>query len=179
MQPLSHMPTEKAADSNTTVIGKVVGAFGLKGTLKIWPETDFPERFDEGRSLLIDGKSYEIIETRWHKQQARVRVRGITKIDQAETYIGMEVAVPADDLPQLDEGEYMVDDLIGLEAFDADGNKLGELEDVVKGTAQDLYQINGVLVPAVKEFIKEVDTTNRRIVVTPLPGMFDEEPSDA
>jgi 16S rRNA processing protein RimM len=156
------------------VIGKVVGAFGLKGTLKIWPDTDFPERFDPGRSLLIEGTPYEILETRWHKLQARVRVKGITKIDQAEAMVGKSVSVPADDLPELREDEYMVGDLIGLEVFNEDGAKLGILEDVVKGAAQDLYDVSGVLVPAVKEFVIDIDIEKRRIVIRPIPGMFED-----
>jgi 16S rRNA processing protein RimM len=167
-------PSPSRSREGETTIGKVVGAFGLKGTLKIWPDTDFPERFDPGRSLIIEGTPYEILETRWHKLQARVRVRGITKIDQAEAMIGKTVSVPAGDLPELREGEYMVSDLIGLEVFDEGGAKLGVVEDVVKGAAQDLYDVSGVLVPAVKEFIKDVDLQKRRMVIRPIVGMFED-----
>ena len=163
----------------TVVIGKVVGTFGLKGTLKVWPDTDFPERFDEGRSVIIDGKPYEIVETRWHKLQARIRVKGITRLELAEALIGSTVEVPADDLPELGEDEYMVGDLMGLEVFDTEGKPLGTIEDVIKGSAQDLYQVNGVLVPAVKEFIKEIDIPGKRMVIAPIPGMFDAEPEEA
>lgn len=166
---------DSAAENKTVAIGKVVGTFGLKGTLKIWPDTDFPERFDEGRSVLIDGKSYEIVETRWHKLQARIRVKGVTRLELAEALIGQQVSVPADDLPELGEGEYMIGDLVGLEVFDETGVKLGDVEDVIKGAAQDLYRVAGVLVPAVKEFVKDIDLANKRIVIRPLPGMFGDE----
>lgn len=164
--------------AETIVIGKVVGTFGLKGTLKIWPDTDFPERFDEGRSVLIDGKPYEIIETRWHKLQARIRVKGVTRLELGEALIGFNVEVPADDLPELGEGEYMVNDLMGLEVFNEEGERMGEVEDVIKGSAQDLYQVAGVLVPAVKEFILSIDVPGKRMVIRPIPGMFDAEPEE-
>ena len=164
--------------AETIVIGKVVGTFGLKGTLKIWPDTDFPERFDEGRSVLIDGKPYEIVETRWHKLQARIRVKGVTRLELGEALIGFNVEVPADDLPELGEGEYMVNDLMGLEVFNEEGERMGVVEDVIKGSAQDLYQVAGVLVPAVKEFILSIDVPGKRMVIRPIPGMFDAEPEE-
>jgi 16S rRNA processing protein RimM len=158
------------------VIGKIVGVFGLKGTLKVWPDTDFPERFDAGRTVHIDGEPFEIIETRWHKQQARIRVKGITKIAQAEALIGASLSIAADDMPVLEADEYMVADLIGIEVFDESGERLGTLEQVHRG-AQDLYDISGVLVPAVKEFVLEVDIAAKRMVIRPVPGMFAESDS--
>lgn len=145
----------------------------MKGTLKVWPDTDFPERFDEGRTVWIEDKPYKILETRWHKHQARIRVEGVTRIEHAEALIGMTVAVSKDDLPDLDEGEYMIRDLIGIEVFDESGAKVGVVEDVIQGAAQDLYQIAGTLVPAVREFILEVDVAARRMTIRPLPGMFE------
>jgi 16S rRNA processing protein RimM len=156
------------------VIGKVVGVFGLKGILKVWPDTDFPERFDEGRTVLIEGEPYDIIETRWHKQQVRIRVKGITKIGQAEALVGASVTVPADDVPTLEEGQYMIDDVIGVEVFDESGKRLGTVDQVVRG-AQDLYEVSGVLVPAVKEFVLEVDIAARRMVIRPIAGMFEDQ----
>ena len=164
--------------AETIVIGKVVGTFGLKGTLKIWPDTDFPERFDEGRSVLIDGKPREIVETRWHKLQARIRVKGVTRLELAEALIGCTVEVPADDLPELGENEYMIGDLMGLEVFNAAGERMRVVDDIIKGSAQDLYQVAGVLVPAVKEFILSIDVPGKRMVIRPIPGMFDAEPEE-
>ena len=155
-------------------IGKVVGVFGLKGFLKIWPDTDFPERFDEGRMVIIDGQERRIRETRWHKLQVRLRLEGVTRIEQAEALIGQEVYVPADDTPELEEDEFMIDDLIGLEVFDTTGRLLGTLDEVHRG-AQDVYQVGEALVPAVKEFIKEVDIAGGRMVIDPLEGMFSHE----
>ena len=155
-------------------IGKVVGVFGLKGFLKIWPDTDFPERFDEGRMVIIDGQERRIRETRWHKLQVRIRIEGVTRIEQAEALIGQEVYVPADDTPELDEDEFMIDDLIGLNVFDTTGKLLGILDEVHRG-AQDVYQVGTALVPAVKEFIKEVDIAGKRMVIEPLAGMFSHE----
>jgi len=155
------------------VIGKIVGVFGLKGFLKVWPDTDFPERFEEGRTVLIGETPYEIRESRWHKQQARIRVEGITKIAQAEALIGSTVSIPGNDAPKLEEDEYMIDDLIGIEVCDESGTRLGQIDQVITG-AQDVYDVSGVLVPAVKEFVLDVDISERRMVIRPIAGMFDD-----
>ena len=112
--------------ADRVVIGRVVGTFGLKGFLKVWPETDFPERFEPGNSLFIGESSYEVVELQWHKKQARIRVKGVRRLAEAEPLIGMDVSVPSEDLPELEEGEYMVGDLIGLEVFDESGKLLDE-----------------------------------------------------
>ena len=80
-------------------------------------------------------------------------------------------------LSDLDEGEYYIKDLIGLEVFDAKDNSLvGVLDDVIQNTAQDIYLIkteegSEILVPAVKEFIKDIDVVAGRIYINFIEGM--------
>jgi 16S rRNA processing protein RimM len=156
------------------VIGRVVGTFGLKGFLKIWPETDFPERFDPGNTLFVGDKPYEVVELQWHKKQARVRLKGVRRLPEAEPLIGSEVSVPTGEIPELEEGEYMVGDLLGLSVYDVEGKLLGTLDEVIPAPAHDLYRIGETLVPAVSEFVIEIDIANQRMVIRPLPGLFPE-----
>ena len=80
-------------------------------------------------------------------------------------------------LADLDEGEYYIKDLIGLEVFDAKDNSLvGVLDDVIQNTAQDIYLIkteegSEILVPAVKELIKDIDVEAGRIYINFIEGM--------
>ncbi len=152
-------------------IGKVVGTFGLKGAVKVTPLTDFPERFDSGKSVFLNDRSYVITDCQWHKSQVRIWLEGIKKIDQAETLIGINVQVPLSDTPELEEGEFMVRDLLGLPVYEESGERLGSLDEVVSGPAQDVYRVGEILIPAVKEFVKEVNLKERRVVVKLLPGM--------
>lgn len=157
------------------VIGKVVGTFGLKGFLKIWPLTDFPERFNEGQTIFMNGEPYKVREVQWHKKQARVRLHEVTNVSDAEALIGAEITVPPDIPPQLEEGEFLIGDVIGLDVFDENGKRLGSVEEVIPAPAQDLYRVGDTLIPAVAEFVKEVDLKNRKMIVRPIPGMFDDE----
>ncbi len=152
-------------------IGRIVGTFGLKGFIKVWPDTDFPERFGEGRVVFLEGEPKKIVGCRWHKTQVRIRLEGFTKIGQAETVIGKDLTVPASDKPELEPGEYMVSDLIGLKVYDESGRLLGSLDEVIPAPAADIYRIGDMMVPAVSEFIREVDLKARRMILRLIPGM--------
>jgi 16S rRNA processing protein RimM len=155
------------------VIGKIVGTFGLKGYVKVWPSTDFPERFEPGRAVTVGGVEYAIRDAQWHKKQVRIRLKGVNH-ERAEAMIGSDVF--ADDLDVvLEEGEYRVADLIGLEVFDTEGKLLGTLDEVIAAPAHDIYRVGEALVPAVSEFVKEIDAPGGKVVIAPIPGMFPDE----
>lgn len=138
--------------------------------------TDFPERFDKGRTLFVNGAAHKILTVSWHKDQVRLTLSGVTDRNTAESLKWADVSVPADQEPELESDQFLVRDVVGLMAVDQDGNDLGRIDDVLPNPANDLLVIGSVLVPVVQEFVKEVDLENGRIVLAPIPGMFDEEP---
>ena len=81
----------------------------------------------------------------------------------------------------MEEGTYFVQDLLGLEVFDADtGTRYGEISDVTQTGANDVYHIRGengkeVLIPAIADVVLETDVENGRMVIRPLKGLFDDE----
>jgi 16S rRNA processing protein RimM len=154
-------------------IGRVVGTFGLKGALKIELSTDFPEWFEIGRTVYIDGEPLEVRDAQWHKTQLRAWLGNVTKIHSAEGYVGKAILGREADRPELDEGEYLVRDLLGIECFDEEGERLGTLDQVIQAPAQDVYRIGTILVPAVKDFILDIDPKARRMTVRLLPGFKD------
>lgn len=172
------MPKKAPADDRVQ-IGQVVGVFGLKGHLKVKILTDFVERFDRGQKVWLDGKEHEIVDTKWHRDQARIALAGITTPEQAESARWKYLEVPKTSRPELDEDEYYVDDLIGFEAFDSSGKPLGTVDDVIAAPAHDILDIGGVLVPAVEEFVIEIDLDEKRVVIEPIPGLFDGDSVEA
>ncbi|MBA3726164.1 MAG: 16S rRNA processing protein RimM [Armatimonadetes bacterium] len=156
------------------VIGKVVSTFGLKGFLKVWPLTDFPERFDAGETIWIAGEPRRIREVQWHNKQARVRLEGVSRLVLAQALVGQEISVDAKDKPDLEQGEYMIDDLVGMKVVDEQGTLLGTLDQIIQARAHDIYRVGEAMIPAVSEFVKSVDLGSRIIVVAPIPGMFDD-----
>lgn len=155
-------------------IGKVVGPHGILGGLKIAPTTDFLQRFEVGRTIYINDRPVTIKRLMAHKTQVRIETKEITDRNTAETLKWAKVSVPADEIPELEEDEFFSADLIGLKAVDESGNVLGVVSDVFSSPAHDVLQIGSAMVPAVMEFVKEVDLEAGVIVITPIPGMFEE-----
>ena len=144
---MSKDPSKGSAD-DWLLIGRVVGAHGLKGHIKVYPESDFPERF------LIPGE-------RWLKKPHQlpvqikltsgrylegtknylVKLSGINYRDQAEDLRGAQLLVPTEDRLPLDPGEFHVDDLVGLKVIvQADQTELGTITDVFT-TGHDLLEV--------------------------------------
>lgn len=155
-------------------IGKVVGVFGLKGALKIWPNPDYIGYFQPENEVIINDQLLTINEVGWHKKQARIWVDGVNKVEQGEQYIGFELYVPKEKLSLSDEDEYYVEDLIGINIVDEQGNSLGQLEEVMHMPAHDVYKSGDLMIPAVKEFVKKIDLKNRRMTVKLIEGMIEK-----
>jgi 16S rRNA processing protein RimM len=166
-------------------IGKIVTAHGLKGEVRVYPDSDFPERFEEpGRrwmlrpgatepepiellsGYLLDGKGLYVL-----------RLAGIADRTQAEALRGCKLLVPASDRPELAEGEFHVADLIGLAVFDqASQILIGTVTDILPA-GQDLLEVTReagkVLIPFVEPIVPVVDLDRRRIEITPPPGLIE------
>lgn len=121
-------------------IGKIVAPQGLRGELRVYPNTDFPDRFLEPgkRWLLSPGDSepqaFELLQGRHlsHKGLYVVKLAGVETVDRAEALRGSLLMVPESDRPPLEAGEYHVRDLIGLKVFLQETGKLvGTVVDVM------------------------------------------------
>ncbi|GAB4224562.1 MAG: ribosome maturation factor RimM [Stanieria sp.] len=106
-------------------IGTIVAPQGLKGELRVYPSSDFPERFLEpGIRWLQEpetGKIEEIELVRGRylagKNLYIITIDGVEDRDTAEALKGAKILVEQDDLPELAEDEYHVSELIGLEVY--------------------------------------------------------------
>jgi len=172
------LPKKQSADDRVQ-IGQVVGVFGLRGHLKVKVLTDFVERFDPGQKVWIDDKEREIVDIKWHRDQARVALAGISTPEAAESLRWKYLEVPKSRRPKLEDDEYYADDLIGFAAVDTEGKPLGTIDDIIGAPAHDILDISGVLVPAVEEFVVEIDLDNERVVIKPIPGLFDDDSEEA
>ncbi|MBE9008338.1 ribosome maturation factor RimM [Fortiea sp. LEGE XX443] len=180
-------------------IGKIVAPQGLAGELRVYPETDFPERFEVPgtRWMLRPGQTepqpIELLSGRYvdGKKLYVITIAGIKNRDQAEELRDCRLFVPASDRPELGEDEYHVIDLIGLEVYlQASGELLGKVVDVIPAgndllevellandidapTASPTVKQKTVLIPFVKEITPVVDIEARRVEITPPPGLLE------
>ena len=167
-------------------VGKIVGVQGLQGELRVNPASDFPERFTApGPRWLRSRKGSEPTEIQLIKGRQLpgkslfvVRFEGIDNRSAAEALVGQELLVSADDRPELEEGEFHLLDLMGLEArLNADGPAIGTVNDLISG-GNDLLEIittdgRKLLIPFVETIVPEVQLKEGWLLLTPPPGLLE------
>ena len=164
---------------NQIVIGKIVAPHGVRGDIRILPLTEKPEQFLDLEYLLLhDGRKLTIKHARFHKRMVLVTTEEIKSMNEAELLRDQEVLIKAEDLPELEEGQFYVADLIGLPVFDEDGKQIGTFKDSLSTGSNDVYVIavpgeKDILLSALKIYVKEINLEEKRMVVT-LPEWVDE-----
>lgn len=178
-------------------IGKIVAAQGLNGEVRVYPDSDFPERFLEPgkRWLLLPGQAepqpIELVQGRYlhGKGLYVIQFAGVDDRNGAEALQGTKLVVPSSDRPPLEEDEFHVLDLIGLEVYDQAsqmfigtvtrvvpaGNDLLEVKRPFQndGTQPEKKQSDTILIPFVKPIVPVVDVPQKRIEITPPKGLID------
>ncbi len=161
-------------------IGTIVAPHGVRGDIRILPQTEHPEQFlDLDYLLLEDGRTLHLTNARFHKRMVLVKCREVNNMNEAELLRDKKVFIRTEDLPELEEGEFYVADLLGCNVIGTDGAQIGELKDVISTGSNDVYVVKTadgkeILVPALKQHVKEINPDERRIVVE-LPEWVDEK----
>lgn len=136
-------------DNNWIEIGRIVAPQGVKGEVRIYPSSDFPERFLEPGTRWLQrprAQSPEPVEiVRGRSLEGKglyiVKLAGVEDRDQAEALRGCALLVPASDRPDLDEGEFYVADLMGLRVLlQATGAEIGVVTDIYEA-GNDLLEV--------------------------------------
>lgn len=169
------MARRPAPPESFVPVGVIVGAFGVRGALKVDPQTDFLERFEPGETVWLKGIERKITWFGWHKTQVRIQLEGIDSPDAGDVLRGETLYVPAEDRPELEDDEFYVGDLLGLTVETTTGRVLGKVEGLIQGPGQDLLKVGEILIPMVHAFVKEIDVEGGRIRVELLPGMIPGE----
>ncbi len=139
--------------------------------MKVDPSTDFLERFDKGKDLILNGQTHKVVSSRMHKGRPLIRLEGVPDMAAAEKLQWSYLEVPADDRPNTADDEFIVDDLIGMRVITEEGELLGELDEVLVNPAHDVFVVGDVMIPAVKNFVRKVDFVSQTITVRLIPGM--------
>ena len=152
---------------------------GIRGEVKVFPTTDDPRRFEELSSILLDtGKELcelEIQRVKYFKQFVILKFRDVDDINEIEPYKGKSLYVTRDMAVPLEENEYYIADLIGMDVFLEDGSLFGRIKDVLETGANDVYivqtQEKEVLIPAIKDCILQVDVESNKMVIHLMKGL--------
>jgi 16S rRNA processing protein RimM len=152
-------------------VGRIVGAFGIKGEVKVEPLTDFLERLHKGARLRLKDDWVTVESFRMHKHRPLLKLSGIDDPETAQALQWQVLESTSEEEPELGEDEFLTDDLIGMKVVTVEGEELGEVDDVLPMPAHDVLQVGEILIPAVKEFVKMIDFDAETITVQLIPGM--------
>lgn len=161
-------------------VGVITTTHGVRGEVKVFPTTDDPARFKKLKQVILDtGKEkidLEIAGVKFFKNMVILKFKGIDDINDVEKYRKKSLYVTRENAVALKENEYFIADLIGLSVTSDEGEDLGKLTDVLQTGANDVYVISkmgcgDILLPAIKDCVKDVDIEGGRMVVHLLPGL--------
>ena len=163
---------------NIIKIGKITAAVGIKGEVRVYPYTDTPERFKQAREVLLNGKTVRIQSARVMKNMAVIKLEGVNSRNDAEALQNMEHFIEREKLWKMPEDTYFTADLEGCAVLREDGSRCGVLTRVVANPGHDLYEITrddgkSFLLPAVKEFVINVDLQAKVVTVHVIEGLED------
>jgi 16S rRNA processing protein RimM len=160
------------------VVAQVTGAHGIRGELKCRVVTDFPSRrFRRGKTVVIGDNDHVIESARVQGMTVLLKLEDIGDRDTAAALRNQEILIRPEDAVALPKGQYYWHQVIGLRVEDATTREpLGEVTDILETGANDVYVIRGgrgeILVPAIKDVIKQIDPAAGLMLIEPLPGLL-------
>ncbi len=153
-------------------VGRVAGAFGVKGEVRITAYTQEPQTLLGHKTLLKkDGSpGLTILSGRPHKDAVLARVKEIGAKEEADAIRGLELYIPRAALPEPEEDEFYLTDLFGLRAVSPEGEELGVVKAVRDFGAGDILEIQPKAgaswwVAFTREAVPEVRLAQGEIVV--------------
>ena len=155
-------------------IGKIVGAHGVKGTVKVYSYVESLDFFKPGGLILIRNpkglkKTYAIKWAKPHKRIILLSLEEIINLNLAEMLIGSELFVEKAALPELEDGTYYWADIIGLSVFTTDEKYLGRVESIIATGSNDVYVVkdrdNEILIPAIESVVESIDLKEKTMRV--------------
>lgn len=179
--PNRQPPVERPASPERLSIGRIVGAHGVRGTVKLKIWTHFPERIPHLEYVYLgeDPTPRRLLRARVQGDLAFLQLEGITTRNEAEAMRGVVVRIDRSQAAPLGEDEYYQFEILGLQVVDEAGNVLGRVIEILETGANDVYVVqrpdgSELLLPAIRSVILAVDLEQQRLVVRP-PRYYDEE----
>ena len=160
---------------NLISVAKILNFHGVKGEVKAGFSKGREHQIEVLKKVFVK-KDNEYIElnvtsVRFHKHFAIIKFKEFNNINEVEIYKGCDIYLSKNEVEKsLENDEYLISDLIGMEVFDEDGSAIGVISAVGENLANNLISVKDAnnkehLVPFVKELVPVVDIRNKRVVV--------------
>lgn len=161
------------------VVGRIVRPWGVRGELKVEILTEDPARFEQLEAVYVGPQfvSYRLEGARLHRGVVLLKLAGCDDRNAAEGLRDLLVQVAMEDALPLEEGEYWVHQIVGLEVWTTEGDLLGLVQEVLETAANDAYVVRDrsgreVLIPALRSVVLEIDLAAGRMLVELLEGLM-------
>ena len=166
------------------IIGKLIGAHGIRGEMKVFPITDDVRRFSTISECMLLSPNEKLLRTihvtgkRFALETVIISVETITDRDEAQKLSGLFLAVKREEAAPLAAGRYFITDLIGCKVTDSKKGLLGVISDVLQTGANDVLVVKrsgklDLLIPYLKEAVTAVDVSSRQISVELPDGLYE------
>ena len=161
-------------------IGQIINTHGFMGEVKVYPLTDDMSRFKRLKEIYVEENNqlvkYEVEGTKFLSNRVVMKLKGIDTEEAAVKLKSFYMKVDRKSSVKLPKDSYFICDLIDLEVYDEKGLILGTISDVIQTGSNDVYVIKtagkDMLIPALKEVVKEIDIKNRKIRVELPEGLI-------
>jgi len=163
-------------------VGKILNFHGILGIAKIgYSNADIISHLK--KVLIKNGDKEEIFtvqSVKFHKNFALIKFKEINSIDELLPYKGKNIYIQKEEAREtLEDDEFLIEDLIGLNAFDNNDDFLGVISDVQTSSGNDLLCIkpednskDEILIPFARELVPIVDIKKKKVVIKPIEGLL-------
>ncbi|MCM3337276.1 MULTISPECIES: ribosome maturation factor RimM [unclassified Paenibacillus] len=165
-------------------VGKVVNTHGIRGEVKVFPQTDFPDvRFAQGSELILQHPetqstlSVTVERSRLHKNMYIVKLKQFDDINDVEKYKGWMLKVSEAQLVELPEDEYYYHEIIGCRVVSDEGEELGVIDEILAPGANDVWVVKPskgkpILIPVIDDVLLNVDIEGKVVTVHLMEGLI-------
>lgn len=162
-------------------IGQIVNTFGIKGQVKVKPFTDDIKKFEKLKEIYIEKKNelklFQIEKVNYSKNMVILKLKGIETPEEAEKLRNSYIKIDRKNAKKLPEGTYYIADLIGLDVYTDENKLLGKVDYIYNAGSSDIYVVKDeqgkeILLPAIKDVLKQVDLKNGKIIVHIIEGLI-------
>ncbi|WP_338214079.1 ribosome maturation factor RimM [Companilactobacillus muriivasis] len=164
-------------------VGTIVNTHGIKGEVRVISITDFPEdRFKAGAKVYLKNKDqvteFTVESSRPHKSFILLKFKGYDNINDVEKYVKSELFADGEEVSNLNEGEFLYKQIIGLTVIDKDLGEVGKVTEIIELGSNDVWVVKGpkykeILLPYIDDVVKDVDIDNGVVNVEIPDGLMD------
>jgi len=162
-------------------IARVLRPWGVRGELKLEVLTGFPDQLGRLKRVYVGAEAspHEVVRFRWHRGNLLLQLADVRDRTAAEELRDQLVQIARSDAVPLGPGEYYEHQIIGLSVVTTEGERLGQVVEVITTGANDVYVVQGprgeVLLPARIEVVRQIDLEAGMMTVHLLPGLLPDE----